>query len=161
MQEGPALRPEAEIPGSLPQSVFVVSEFRNFSTVPRGILTFRRSSICFPHFHVHLFPVSFSSLREPFTHGLSQPGRIHARPGLEPSFASRQRIVEFRRTREISHAKIVEPIERRSPALPVNHNINSQFSRVQLRFPRLSKATVLDLRISIFGLSAAAERQLL
>src|ERR1700723_4739563 len=74
--------------------------------------------------------VSFSSLREPLAHGLSQPAGVNRQPGFEQPLAIRQGIVKFRHAGKIAHAETVKPLKRHRTTLGAYGHLRQKLSRV-------------------------------
>ena len=82
------------------------------------------------HFHLHGLPFAFAALREPGAEALGEALGRQPEACLHLPFADRQRVVKLRGVGEISHAKLIEPLQRAEAPLPAYHNVHFKFLRV-------------------------------
>jgi hypothetical protein len=79
------------------------------------------------YFHLHRLALAFSALCEPGTQPFGKTLGSQSKAGFHFALADRQGVVKFRGIGEIPHAKLVEPFQGASAALPANHHIHLEF----------------------------------
>jgi hypothetical protein len=77
--------------------------------------------------HPDRLPLTFASPRKPIAHRFGQPRRRYAQPGFDLTVAGGQGVIEFGLTREIAHAKAIQPIQRAGAPLGADKDFDEKF----------------------------------
>ena len=81
-------------------------------------------------FDPHRLPFAFAALRQPRRQAIGKTLWAQAKTRFNLPIGNGQSVVKFNRIGEVTHAELVQPLQRAGAALATNHNIDQKPLRV-------------------------------